>query len=249
VESGEVGLMDIAAIAAWFGDPANWSGTNGIPNRLLEHVLISAASLVAATAIALPLGLAIGHTRRGEVLAVGVANIGRALPSLALLIGLIPILGLGAGTTLVALALLGIPPIVTNAYVGIREVDPDVVESGRAMGMSQFAVLRRVEVPIALPVILAGIRLSAVQIVATATLWALVAGGGLGRYIIDGFAVRDVPRIVAGAILVALLAVATEVTFAAVARALVSPGIRRTPTPTLVETEMRASSPALDPGA
>jgi osmoprotectant transport system permease protein len=238
--------MDLAAVVAWFGDPAHWTGTNGIPNRLLEHVLISAASVLVATAIALPLGLAIGHTRRGELLAVGVANIGRALPSLALLIGLIPILGLGAGTTLVALALLGIPPIVTNAYVGIREVDADVVESGRAMGMTETAVLRRVELPIALPVILAGIRLSAVQIVATATLWALVAGGGLGRYIIDGFAVRDVPRIVGGAVLVALLAVATEVAFAAAARTLVSPGIRRAPAPTLVETEMRASSPSLD---
>jgi osmoprotectant transport system permease protein len=235
--------MDIAAIVAWFGDPTNWSGVNGVPNRALEHVLISVASVLLATVVALPLGLAIGHTRRGELLAVGVANVGRALPSLALLIGLIPIFGLGPGTSLVALALLGIPPIVTNAYVGIREVDRDVVEAGRGMGMSGFSVLRRVELPIALPVILAGVRLSAVQIVATATLWALVAGGGLGRYIIDGFALRDFPRIVAGAVLVALLAVLTEVGFTVAARVLVSPGIRRVPLPSLVETEMQAASP------
>lgn len=235
--------MDIVAVATWFADPANWAGNDGIPHRLLEHVLISAASVLVATVVGLPLGLAIGHTRRGELVAVGVANIGRALPSLALLIGLIPIFGLSPATTLVALALLGIPPIVTNAYVGVREVDADTVEAGRAMGMSDSAVLRRVELPIALPVILAGIRLSAVQIVATATLWALVAGGGLGRYIIDGFALRDHPRIVAGAVLVALLAVLTEVVFSVSARTLVSPGIRRRRMPSLVETEMQAASP------
>jgi osmoprotectant transport system permease protein len=218
--------MDIGSVVAWFLDPANWSGTTGIPNRVVEHVVISVASVAVAAVIALPLGLAIGHAGRGETFIVSVANIGRALPSLALLIGLIPILGLGFGTTLVALALLAIPPMVTNAYVGVREVEREVVEAGRGMGMGEATLLRRVELPIALPIVLAGVRTAAVQVVATATLWALVAGGGLGRYIIDGFAVQDTPQIVGGAILVALLAIATEAAFSLTGRIAVSPGLR-----------------------
>jgi osmoprotectant transport system permease protein len=224
--------MDLGGVIAWFLDPANWSGTSGIPNRLFEHVVISVAAVVAAAVVGLPVGLAIGHTGRGETFVVSVANIGRALPSLALLIGLIPILGLGFGTSLVALALLAVPPIVTNSYVGIREVEREVIDAGRGMGMGEAALLRRVELPLALPVILAGVRTAAVQVVATATLWALVAGGGLGRYIIDGFAVQDTPQIVGGAILVAGLAVLSEVAFSLVGRAAVSPGIRSTQRPT-----------------
>jgi osmoprotectant transport system permease protein len=218
--------MDIGSVVAWFLDPVNWSGTSGIPNRVVEHIAISVASVVVAAVIALPVGLAIGHVGRGETIIVSLANIGRALPSLALLIGLIPILGLGFGTTLVALTLLAIPPMLTNAYVGVREVEREVVEAGRAMGMRETTLLRGVELPIALPIVLAGVRTAAVQVVATATLWALVAGGGLGRFIIDGFAVQDTPQIVGGAILVALLAVATEAGFSLTGRIAVSPGLR-----------------------
>jgi osmoprotectant transport system permease protein len=221
--------MDPGAIVAWFLDPANWQGSNGVPMRFAEHVGISLVSVLIATAIALPLGLWTGHTNRGATIAVNVANIGRALPSLAILIGLIPILGLGVGTTVAALVLLAIPPILTNGYIGVREVDREVVESGRAMGMGELTILQRLELPISLPVLLTGIRTASVQVVATATLWALVAGGGLGRYIIDGFAVNDDTRIVAGALLVAALAIATELVFTAAARLAISPGLRGVP--------------------
>lgn len=211
---------------AWLTDPAHWQGSDGIPIRLLEHVELCLAATVLAILIALPLGLAIGHTGRGGLLVVSIANLGRAIPSLALLVAFLPILGLGFRTTLVALILLAIPPIVTNAYAGIREVDRDLVEAARGMGMRPRQVLWQVELPAALPIILAGIRTAAVQVVATATLGAIIAGGGLGRYIVDGFALQDIGRIVGGAILVASLAIAIELFFAGLERIVVSPGLR-----------------------
>jgi osmoprotectant transport system permease protein len=219
--------MDVADQAlGWLTDPAHWQGSDGVPIRLLEHVELSLAATMAAILIALPLGLAIGHTGRGGLLVVSIANLGRAIPSLALLVAFLPILGLGFRTTLVALILLAIPPIVTNAYAGIREVDRDLVEAARGMGMRPRQVLWQVELPAALPIILAGIRTAAVQVVATATLGAIIAGGGLGRYIVDGFALRDIGRIVGGATLVASLAIATELLFAGLERIVVSPGLR-----------------------
>jgi osmoprotectant transport system permease protein len=137
-----------------------------------------------------------------------------------------PIFGLGFGTAFPALVLLAIPPVLTNTYVGLRDVDRDTVEAARGMGMTEWQLLRSVELPIALPVIVAGARTAAVQVVATATLAALVAGGGLGRYIVDGFALQDDGRLLGGAILVALLALATERLFTLVERRLVSPGLR-----------------------
>jgi osmoprotectant transport system permease protein len=218
--------MDPAAILGWLAEPSNWTGSDGIPLRLGEHVVISALSVLVGALVALPVGLTIGHTGRAGVLVIGVANIGRALPSLAIIVGLVPILGLGFGTAAAALVLLAIPPMLTNAYVGVRETDRDLIEAARGMGMREWQILLSLELPVALPVILAGVRTSAVQVVATATMWAIVAGGGLGRYIVDGFALRDIPRLVSGAILVALLAVATELFFIGVARLFVPPGIR-----------------------
>jgi osmoprotectant transport system permease protein len=212
--------MDLAgAVAAWFVDPAHWAGSNGVPNRVLEHLEISIAAVAIAAAIALPVGLAIGHTRRGTVIAIGVAGLGRAVPSYALLILFVSLgFGLGFSSTLPALVLLAIPPIVVNTHAGIAGVDVETVEAGRAMGMTELGVLRGVEIPAALPAIVAGLRTSAVQVVATATLAALVAGGGLGRYIVDGFGLREDDRLVAGAILVALLALATERAFTVLER-------------------------------
>jgi osmoprotectant transport system permease protein len=219
--------MDVANQAvAWLTDPAHWQGSDGIPIRLLEHIELCIAATALAILVGLPLGLAIGHTGRGGVLVVSIANLGRAIPSLALLVAFLPILGLGFRTTLVALILLAIPPIVTNGYTGIRGVDRDLVEAARGMGMRSLQVLWQVELPPALPVILAGIRTAAVQVVATATLGAIIAGGGLGRYIVDGFALRDIGQIVGGATLVALLAISTELLFAILERLLVSPGVR-----------------------
>lgn len=213
-------------LAEWFADPARWTGADGIPSRLIEHVGLSGLVVTVALAIALPVGLYIGHTGRGAIVAIGAANLGRAVPSYALLLMFFPIFGLGFGTAFPALVLLAIPPVLTNTYVGLRDVDRDTVEAARGMGMTETQLLGIVELPIALPVIVAGARTAAVQVVATATLAALVAGGGLGRYIVDGFALQDDGRLLGGAILVATLALATERLFTLVERRLVSPGLR-----------------------
>ena len=204
----------------WFTDPANWNGSRGIPQRLLEHLQISALALVLAMIPAIAFGLYIGHKRRYEFITVNIANLGRALPSFAILALFFPIqLSLGFGFSpfaiVVALTLLGIPPILTNAYVGVKEVDQDLVEAARGMGMSGGQILRQIEVPLAAPLIVAGVRNAAVAIVATATLGAVIAGGGLGRFIIDGFAISSAgyPQVMGGAILTALLAILTEIAF------------------------------------
>ncbi|MGH2427696.1 MAG: ABC transporter permease [Candidatus Limnocylindria bacterium] len=220
----------IAEVVAWFTDPASWTGRNGIPIRLWEHVSLSAASLAVAVGLGLPLGLFIGHTNRGSALAIGLSNVGRAVPSLGWIGIVLPFslalgLGLGFWPSLIALVLLAIPPIVTNAYAGLREVDRDTIEAGRGMGMREFEVLARVEIPLALPVILAGVRTSAVQVVATATLAAVISGGTLGHLILQGFLVQDDGRLVGAAILTALLAILTELGFAALQRSAVSPGL------------------------
>jgi osmoprotectant transport system permease protein len=220
----------LGELAAWFTDPAHWEGTNGIPNRLVEHLRLSGASMLIAAAIALPAGLFIGHTGRGGLLTVAIANLGRAVPSYALLLVFLPIFGLGDDAALPALVLLAIPPILVNAYAGLREVDRDLVEAGRGMGMTELQLLTRVELPAAAPVIVAGLRVAAVAVIATATLAALVAGGGLGRYIADGFGLREQDRLLAGAILVALLALVVERTFTFAERRLLLPGDRRQPT-------------------
>ncbi|MCI0346000.1 MAG: ABC transporter permease, partial [Chloroflexi bacterium] len=209
----------VGDVVAWFLDPANWSGANGVPVRVIEHVVLSLLAIGVAILVALPAGLAIGHTGRGERVSTAVAGLGRAVPSYALLILFVPIFGLGFESALPALVLLAIPPILVNTAVGLRDVDRDTVEAGRGMGMTEWTVLRDVELPAALPAIVAGLRTSAVQVVATATLAALVAGGGLGRYIVDGFALQRDDRIVAGALLVGLLALATERAFTLLQRA------------------------------
>ncbi len=219
------------AVALWMASPDHWSGSNGIPNRLAEHLLISVVTTLVAVAIALPIGVYAGHANRGGFLAINIANFGRAMPSLALLALMLPFalslkLGLGFWPTFIALVPLGIPPTLTNSYVGVREVDRDVVEAARGMGFRERQVLRRVELPLAAPLIIAGVRNSAVAIVATATLGALVAGGGLGRYIVDGIALQDYPRVFVGALLVALLSIVVEITFGAFERLTVSSGLR-----------------------
>jgi osmoprotectant transport system permease protein len=213
-------------VVAWFLDPANWSGTAGIPNRLVEHVVLSGLAVLIGAAIAVPIGLLIGHTGRGAAATIAVGNLGRAIPSYAMLVIFVPLLGIGFPNALAALVLLALPPILVNTHAGMRGVDPDTVEAGRGMGMREGQLLRTVELPLALPVIVAGVRVAAIQVVATATLAALVGGGALGRFIADGFALRDTPQLVGGAILVALLAVATERLFTLLERRSVSPGLR-----------------------
>jgi osmoprotectant transport system permease protein len=218
-------------LARWFTDPANWQGSHGIPVRVLEHIELSGLSVLVAVAVAMPIALYLGHTGRAGFIAINVANIGRALPSLALLaFGLVIAISLGLGLgfwpTVFALVPLAVPPILTNTFVAVREVDRDVVDAARGMGLSEGQILRSIEIPLGLPLMLAGIRTGAVNVVATATLGALVAGGALGRFIVDGLALQDYDQLMAGALLVALLAVVTEVSFGALERATLPQGMR-----------------------
>ncbi len=220
----------LLALVRWLTDPVNWEGPHGIPIRVLEHIELSGLSVLVALLIAMPIALYLGHTGRAGFFAINVANIGRALPSLALLaLGLVVAISLGLGLgfwpTVFALVPLAIPPILTNSYVAIREVDRDIVDAARGMGLSEGQILRSIEVPLGLPLMLAGVRTAAVNVVATATLGALVAGGALGRFIVDGLALQEYDQLMAGALLVALLAVVTEVSFGALERATVPPGM------------------------
>ena len=221
-------------VARWFSDPAHYQGPDAVQTRMFEHIAVSGLAVLVGLLVALPLGLYLGHTGRFALVAVNVANIGRAIPSLAAIALAIPIAGtllgvqngLGFWPTFFALIPLALPPILTNAYVAVRAVDRDVIEAARGMGLGEGQILGQVELPLGLPVILAGIRTAAVNVIATATLGALVAFGGLGRYIVDGLALQEYDRLFAGALLVALLAIAAEIAFGRFERAAVSPGIR-----------------------
>ncbi len=218
--------------AQWLADPAHWQGPDGIPVRLAQHLTLSAEAVAIGALIALPIGIGLGHFGRFGNLAINISNVGRAVPSFAILVIAFQALGLGDAPIILALTALAVPPMVTNSYVALREVDADIKEAARGMGYRGLAQLVRVELPLAVPLIMAGIRTSAVQVVATATLAAIVAGGGLGRYIIDGFATQIYTKVFAGALLVALLALATELSLSALERALVPRGLRSLKAPT-----------------
>ncbi|WP_433341005.1 ABC transporter permease [Streptomyces sp. CA-253872] len=196
----------------WLGDGKNWHGDAGIQHRLLEHLGFTGLSMLLACLIALPVALWLGHLGKGGALAVNISNIGRAVPTLALLalLSLTPLRQHGETPTLIALVLFAIPPVLTNAYIGMREADRAVVEAARGMGMSGGQVFLRVELPLAFPLLMTGIRSAAVQTVATATLAAIPGGGGLGRVITAGFNLQNTSQVVAGALLVALLALLVE---------------------------------------
>ena len=208
-------------------DSYNWSGPEGIWARILEHLWYTFAALGLSTAIGLPIGLRIGHTRRGAFLAINTGNAARALPSLGLLmlavlltdqIGFLPVL--------IALVALGIPPILASTYAGLSGVDPATIDAARGMGMTGREILTKVEIPIALPLIISGLRSATLQIVSTATIAALASLGGLGRYVVDGLKLRDFPQMFTGALLVALLAIGLDAIFAAIARLTVSEGLK-----------------------
>lgn len=201
----------------WLDDPLNWQGPKGIPHLTYEHLYISFFAVFFGALAALPVALLLGHRGRGGTFTVALTNVSRAIPTLALLtIFAATAIGFGNRATIVALAVFAVPPLLTNTYVGIRGVDPDVVEAARGMGLSERAVLLRVEVPLAMPLIAAGFRTASVQVVATAGLAALVGGGGLGTIINDGFGQQDRPQILAGGLLVAGLALVVEGVLAAV---------------------------------
>ncbi|MGY1806132.1 ABC transporter permease [Blastococcus sp. SYSU D00669] len=213
----------------YLNDPYNWTRTNGVLELLVEHLVISVVAVLLAMLVGLPIGIALGHSGRGGGFVVALSNVSRAVPTLALLtIFAVTPIGFGNRATTIALAVFAVPPILTNAYVGFREVDRDVREAARAMGMNTRQVITRAELPLAVPLLLVGIRTATVQVVATAGLAALVGGGGLGRIISLGFGQGDYGQVVAGAILVAGLALLTELLLVAVSWA-VTPGQKRLP--------------------
>jgi osmoprotectant transport system permease protein len=224
----------VGEVIAWLTDPAHWTGPSGIPVRVGEHLALSLAALAIATAIALPIGLWIGHTRRGERLAINSANIARAIPSLALIGIAVPItvlidpqFGFKVLPTLIAMIVLGIPPILVNTHAGITGVDRDLTESATGMGLTGGQVLRGVELPLAAAVIVAGMGSAAVQIIATATLGAIFGFGGLGAYLTEGISQNDMAMMFSGVVLVAALALGAEAAFTLAGRALTPRGVRR----------------------
>lgn len=236
-------------VLAWLTDPAQWQGGEGIPLRLWEHVWYSAVALLLAALIAVPLGLYVGHTGRARFLAVNITGAFRAIPSLGLLFVSLMLLSPslpGEASVLVptelVLVVLAVPPILAGAYAGVEQVAADARDAAYGMGMRGREVLWQVEVPCALPLIASGLRSASLQVVATATLAATVGLGGLGRYLIDGLAIRDYAQMAGGAVLVALLALAADLVASTMQRVVVSPGLtgktagRNTPARTPAET-------------
>jgi osmoprotectant transport system permease protein len=209
----------------WFADPANWTGPSGVWARVVQQLVITGIAVGVAAAIALPIGIAAGHAGRFGGVVTSIANLGRAVPTFALLLLFASIAAIGVGTLAAVLALIvfAIPPIITNAYVGVRTVDDRVRSAAIAMGMSGGQLLRGIELPLAVPLVFAGLRTAFVQTAATATLAAFVGGGGLGRFIIDGFALQDQVMVLAGVVLVATLTMGTELVLAGTQRLLAVP--------------------------
>jgi len=214
-------------IHAFFSDGSHWHGYDGIPTRLSEHIHYSLQALAIAAVIALPIGLVTGHYGRGGNALALVATGSRALPTFGLLVLMVTWLGFGLTPVMIPLVVLAIPPILVTTYEAVRSVDSSPVDAARGMGMHESRILFQVELPEALPLILGGLRSAAIQIVSTATIAAYVSLGGLGRYIVDGLYQRNYEKVVGGATLVAVMALATLGVFWALARITVSPGVRR----------------------
>ena len=221
----------ISQVIDWLTDPANWTGADGIPNRLVEHVQFSVITLLIALVIAVPIGAWVGHTGRARWLVTS-ANAVRAVPSLGLLFAVSMLVGPLIKSSLafvipsiVVLVLLAIPPLLSGTYAGIESIDPAARDAARGMGMTGSQVLWRVELPCALPLFLSGLRSATLQVIATATIAASVSLGGLGRFLIDGLANRDSQQMIGGSLLVAVLALAVDGLLALVQRYTVSPGL------------------------
>jgi osmoprotectant transport system permease protein len=230
-------VMNVVApvpLVNYFGylfDPANWhlTGDSSIPERLGQHIAYVVITLVIGAAIALPIGLLIGHTNRGAFIAIALGNLGRSLPTFGLVLLLVTVFGVYQWPVILGLVVLAIPPILAQTYAGIRSVDPAAVDAAIGMGMRSRQVLFFAELPVALPLIISGLRSAILQVTATATIAAYASFGGLGRLLIDGLSRNDYPQILAGAVLVAALAIALDYLSAAVERAVVSPGVRARP--------------------
>lgn len=228
----------------FLSDGDNWSGSDGIGDRLLEHIALCLAALALAALVALPLGTLIGHGRRGDDLPIAIGTAGRLLAPLGVFCYLALKVDTGSDAVLVALFLLGLAPMMNAAYTGIRLVDPAAVESARGAGMLPGQILRQVEIPMALPELMAGVRKSARQIVAMAAVGAYVGAGGLGRLIIDGQSteVRSYGMVATGGVLIAVLAVVLDGVIAVVGHQFTSPGLSRRPPPPVRQVAPPASA-------
>lgn len=234
----------------WLGNPENWTGPDGVPNRMMEHIWYSFLSLAIAAAISLPIGLWVGHKGKGALLMITIGNAARAIPTLGLLTIMVLAAGIGIVAPLVALIAIAVPPILVNCYQGIRSVDPVLVDSARSMGLTERQVLTNVEIPVALPLIILGLRTAALQVVSTASIAAYVGLGGLGRYVFDGLATRDFQLVAAGALLISVLAITTELVFSYGGRLFISRGVLKPKITKSVSSPaepQEASIPAIKP--
>lgn len=205
----------VADTIDWLTDPVNRTGPDGFVSRSVEHLGYTAETIAIAAVIAIPIGLYIGHTGRFRGAAVAVTGAFRALPTLGLLVLIVLYLGIGLTPTLIALTVLAVPPLLAGAYSGLESVDRQTIDAARAMGMTELQILRKVEIPLALPIIVGGFRSAVLQVVATATVAAYVGLGGLGRYLIDGQAISDYAQMAGGSVLVIVLALLLDGVFAA----------------------------------
>lgn len=211
---------------AWIFDPNHYGSYDGIDVRLTQHILISLTVVLVAAAVAIPLGYLVGHTGRGRGLAVAVSGGIRALPTLGLLIIIALGVGIGLEAPFVALVVLAIPSILAGAYAGFEAIDRRTIDAARAAGMTEWQIVGRVEMPLGLPLLIGGLRLAALQVIATATLADYVGGGGLGLFLFRGLKTSDYPQMLAGSIVVILLALVSEVAFSVIQRLAVPAGVR-----------------------
>lgn len=212
---------------AWLAEPAHWVGPSGIPVRVAEHIAYATFAIVLGALIALPVGLWTGHTGRFGNVAINLGNLGRAVPDLGIVAIAAVLIGFGILPVLIALVALAVPPLLTTTYTAVRGIDPEVRDAAVGIGCTGRELLRRVEIPLALPLVFAGLRIATVQVIATATISGFIGrAGGLGRYIFDGLVLFDTPRVVAGALLVATLGVLADVGLAALERRVTPRGAR-----------------------
>jgi osmoprotectant transport system permease protein len=210
---------------AWIFDPAHYGGDAGIGTRILQHLGISLVVMVFASVIAIPLGYLIGHTGRGRAIVVALSGGIRALPTLGLITLIALSVGIGFAAPVIALVILAIPSILAGAYSGFEAVDRRTIDAARAVGMTEWQIVARVEIPLGLPLLIGGLRSATLQVIATATLADYVGAGGLGRYIFSGQATNDYPQMLAGSILVIALALISEALFSFLQRAVVPAGV------------------------
>jgi osmoprotectant transport system permease protein len=210
---------------AWLADPVHWAGADGIPTRLGQHLWYSALSVLIASVVAIPVGYLIGHTGRGRSIAVSISGGARALPSFGVITLIALSVGIGLTAPIISFVILAIPSVLAGAYSGFEAVDRKTVDAARAVGMTEWQIMTKVEMPLGLPLLIGGIRSAVLQVVATATLATFVGAGGLGSYIITGLRANDYPKMLAGSILVIALAVVLEILFSIVQRLVVPAGV------------------------